>query len=55
MLPGWDVKAKTVPGGVYFTIGPEKQLAAYEGYLKKAEDPDARVWRLYPRDFWLTE
>jgi hypothetical protein len=33
-------------------IGPEKQLAAYEEYLKKADAPGARLWRLYPRDFW---
>ena len=53
VLPGMGVKAKDVAGGVYFVIGPEKQLAAYEAYLKQAESADARVHRLYPRDFWL--
>jgi hypothetical protein len=53
VLPGMGVQAKDVSGGVFFTIGPEKQLAAYEEYLKHAEGPQSRVWRLYPRDFWL--
>jgi Zn-dependent M16 (insulinase) family peptidase len=53
VLPGLGVKAKDVPGGVYFAIGPESQLAAYEEYLKQAEGAEARVYRLYPRDFWL--
>jgi hypothetical protein len=53
VLPGMNVKAKDVEGGVYFVIGPEPQLAAWEEYLKKADTPDARVFRLYPRDFWM--
>jgi len=53
VLPGMNVKAKDVEGGVYFVIGPEPQLAAWEEYLKKADAPDARVFRLYPRDFWM--
>ena len=56
MLPAY---AKILPGlnsdtsGEYFVIGPEKQFAAYEEYLKKAEGPSTRLWRLYGRDFWL--
>jgi Zn-dependent M16 (insulinase) family peptidase len=53
VLPGMGVKAKDVAGGTYFAIGPEKQLAAYEEYLKHSEGAEARVHRLYPRDFWL--
>jgi Zn-dependent M16 (insulinase) family peptidase len=52
VLPGMGLKAEDVVGGVYFAIGPEKQLAAYEEYLKQAEGAPARVHRLYPRDFW---
>jgi hypothetical protein len=52
VLPGMGVKAATVAGGAYFTIGPEKQFAAYEAYLKQAEGADAKLFRLYPRDFW---
>jgi hypothetical protein len=51
---GMGTKAKDVAGAVYFVIGPEKQLAAWEEYLKREESGEARVWRLYPRDFWLT-
>jgi Zn-dependent M16 (insulinase) family peptidase len=52
VLPGLGARAKDVAGGVYLVIGPEKQLAAYEEYLKKADAADTRLWRLYPRDFW---
>ena len=53
VLPGMGVKAKDVAGGVYFVIGPEKQLAAYEDYLKHPEGAGVRLHRLYPRDFWM--
>ena len=51
MLPGY------APGGedrdaVNFVIGPDRQLDAWERYLRTAEDEKARLWRLYPRDFW---
>jgi hypothetical protein len=54
VLPGMGPKGKDVAGAVYFAIGPEKQLALYEGYLKSTDGPDAQVRRLYPRDFWMT-
>lgn len=54
VLPGYGVKAKTVEGGVFFVIGPEKQFGLYEDYLKTVEGADTRVFRLYPRDFWMT-
>jgi Zn-dependent M16 (insulinase) family peptidase len=54
VLPGYGVKAKDVAGGIFFVIGPEKQFSVYEDYLKTVEGADARVFRLYPRDFWLT-
>jgi Zn-dependent M16 (insulinase) family peptidase len=54
VLPGYGVKAQTVEGGVFFVIGPEKQISLYEDYLKSVEGADTRVFRLYPRDFWLT-
>jgi Zn-dependent M16 (insulinase) family peptidase len=53
MIPGYNVKASEVPGGVFFTIGPDKQLDAWEAYLKGAEGAETRVYRLYPRDFWM--
>jgi hypothetical protein len=54
VLPGMGTKAKDVAGAVYFVIGPEKQLAVWEEYLRREDSAEARVWRLYPRDFWLT-
>jgi hypothetical protein len=53
VLPGMGQPAENVPGGMYFVIGPEKQLEAYGDYLKKAEGAEARLFRLYPRDFWM--
>jgi hypothetical protein len=53
VLPGLGPKVSTVRDGVYFVIGPEKQFAAWEEYLKSVESPDTIVYRLYPRDFWM--
>ena len=47
------VDAVGVEGGVYYVIGPEKQLAAYEQYLKTVEGADAKLYRIYPRDYWI--
>jgi hypothetical protein len=41
-----------VKDGIYFVIGPDAQLAAYEEYLKGV-DKSFVLHRLYPRDFWL--
>ncbi len=54
ILPGYDPELKNVPGAIYFVVGPEKQFAAYEAYLKSTVGADARLYRLYPRDFWMT-
>lgn len=53
VLPGLGTKASEVDDGVYFVIGPEKQFAAWEAYLKTVEGPAATVYRLSPRDFWI--
>ena len=53
ILPGLGAKASEVEGGVYYVIGPEKQLTAYEQYLKTVEGPGARLVRIYPRDYWI--
>jgi Zn-dependent M16 (insulinase) family peptidase len=44
VLPGYG---KLDKDGVYFAIGPEKQLAAYQEYLH------GPLHRVYPRDFWI--
>lgn len=54
ILPGYGTKAGDIPGGVYFVIGPEQQLSAYEQYLKTVEGPEAKLFRVYPRDYWIT-
>jgi Zn-dependent M16 (insulinase) family peptidase len=54
VMPGLGAKASEVKGGVFYVIGPEKQLSAYEQYLKTVEGPDARLYRIYPRDYWMT-
>jgi hypothetical protein len=53
ILPGLGSKAASVEGGVFYVIGPEKQLTAYEQYLKTVEGADARLYRIYPRDYWI--
>jgi hypothetical protein len=42
-----------VADGGFMVIGPDKQLDAWEGYLKSTEGPDAKLYRLYGRDFWM--
>ena len=53
LFPGY-FKGMKAPGAVYFTIGAEKQMSAYEKYLNATVSPDAKLFRLYPRDFWVT-
>ncbi len=50
VLPGFGALD---PKGIYFVIGPEKQLAAYQDYLKAAVPKYSVLHRLYPRDFWI--
>ncbi len=52
-LPGYDPEAKPPAGANYFVIGPEKQLMAWEIYLRNSLRPAAKLERLYPRDFWV--
>ena len=54
ILPGYGAKGKDIAGANYFVVGAEKQMSAYEAYLKSAESADAKLYRLYPRDFWMT-
>lgn len=53
VLPGYGAKGKDIAGRNFFVIGPEKQMAAYEAYLKSVEGDGTQLYRLYPRDFWL--
>jgi len=53
VLPGYNVKGTEVPGGIYYVIGADKQLDAWETYLKASEGGDTKLYRLYPRDYWM--
>jgi hypothetical protein len=53
VLPGLGPAKSSVGDGIYFAIGPEKQFAAWEEYLKSVEGPAVKFYRLYPRDFWM--
>lgn len=53
VLPDYNVKAKDVPGGIFYVIGPDKQLDLYEQYLKSAEGPETTLYKIYPRDYWM--
>jgi Zn-dependent M16 (insulinase) family peptidase len=53
VLPGYNVKARDVPGGIFYVIGPDKQLDLYEQYLKSAEGPQTTLYKIYPRDYWM--
>jgi len=53
VLPGLGVRGADVADAVYMVIGPEKQFAAWEEYLKSVEGAGAKLYRLYPRDFWM--
>lgn len=53
VLPGYGPSEDEVPGAIPFVIGPEKQFESYENYLKSVEGSQAKLYRLYPRDFWI--
>lgn len=57
-----DFLASRLPGGAGFhgvfsktvgVIGPDKQLDAWERYLRDTEGNEARLYRFYGRDFWM--
>jgi len=52
-IPGYGmVRGRDVAEGVYFAIGPDKQLDALDQYIKEKES-DTKLFRLYARDFWM--
>jgi len=53
VLPGYNVKGADVPGAIYFVIGPDKQLDAWDQYVRGAEGGDTKLYKLYGRDFWM--
>jgi Zn-dependent M16 (insulinase) family peptidase len=55
VLPGLAPGVPRAGDAVTFVIGPEKQFASWETYVRSIDGPGATVYRLYPRDFWLTD
>jgi Zn-dependent M16 (insulinase) family peptidase len=53
VLPGLGASKSAMKDGIFFVIGPEKQLLAWEEYLRAVEGAGAKLHRLYPRDFWM--
>ena len=53
VLPGYNGKIPQSPDSTYFVIGPEKQLDAWEKYLKLSQGEDAMLYRLVARDYWV--
>ena len=54
ILPGYGINSKEVEGGIFYVIGNEKQMTAYEAYLKSVDGDDTKLYRIYPRDYWIT-
>ena len=54
ILPGMGTHAASVDDGVYFVIGPDAQMDAWQRYLQTVEGKDTVLYRLYPRDYWAT-
>ncbi len=52
ILPGYGAAPKPGSGAVYFIIGSAKQFEAMDIDVQAREDQ--HVYKLYPRDFWLT-
>jgi hypothetical protein len=54
VLIGYGAPLAQSDDGVFFLIGPESQFRSLEQLIASAEGPQP-VYRLYPRDFWLTD
>jgi Zn-dependent M16 (insulinase) family peptidase len=54
VLIGYGAPIAQSDDGVFFLIGPESQFRSLEQLIASAEGPQP-VYRLYPRDFWLTD
>ena len=53
ILPSYGAKMKDVQNVSNFVIGAEKQMAAYETYLQSKDGADTKLYRIYPRDYWM--
>lgn len=53
VLPGFTPQGTPVPGGAYLVIGSPQQLDLYQKYLQSSISPETRLYKIYPRDFWM--
>ncbi len=53
ILIGYGDELTANPDGNYFIIGPEAQFKKLEDYIA-AEEKGETVYRIYPRDYWIT-
>jgi len=53
VLIGYGPKSEEGKSANYFLIGPETQFESLEQYIERTEGQNS-VYRLYPRDYWLT-
>jgi len=53
VLPGYEPGWSAAADAVYMVIGPDAQLDAWQKYLSSSVGSDAKLWKLYPRDFWI--
>jgi Zn-dependent M16 (insulinase) family peptidase len=53
VLPGFTTQGTPVPGGTYLVIGSPQQLDLYQKYLQSSISPETRLYKIYPRDFWV--
>ncbi len=53
VLPGYGKPLSQSPEGCFFLVGPETQFQSYEKYIESVEGKQT-IYRLYPRDFWIT-
>jgi Zn-dependent M16 (insulinase) family peptidase len=53
ILIGYGNDLSAYPEGMYFIIGPEAQFEKLEEYIA-AQESEQVVYRIYPRDYWIT-
>ncbi len=53
VMIGYGAPLSESEDGSFFLIGPETQFESLENYIETVESKQT-VYRLYPRDFWLT-
>ena len=46
LLPGYGIKSGNVADGDFMVIGPDRQLDAWERYLKASEGAETKLYRL---------